>query len=129
MDIIIQRLVASPANRGSADSSGASERPGPLAPSASRLPQDVEQSHSGGAQALQPTNAKELQQAVDALQRKAQFSASNLQFSIDHDSGRTVVKVTDGNTQEVIRQIPPDEILQLSKELTRMQGMLLHKKA
>lgn len=66
---------------------------------------------------------------MDALQRKAQSFAPDLRFSVDHDTGRTVVKVTDANTQEVIRQIPAEEILQLAKEIDRMQGLLFHKHA
>jgi len=78
--------------------------------------------------ARQPTQ-KELQQAVDQLQRKAQSFSPNLRFSVDRDTGRTVVKVTDANTQEVIRQIPAEEVLQLAKELDRMQGLLFNKEA
>ena len=81
---------------------------------------------SGTIQARQASE-KELQQAVEELQRKVQVSASNLRFSIDRETGRTVVKVTDANTQEVIRQIPPEEILSLDKALTRMWGLLLNK--
>ena len=76
----------------------------------------------------QPTQ-KELQQAVDQLQRKAQSFSPNLRFSVDRDTGRTVVKVTDANTQEVIRQIPAEEVLKLAKELDRMQGLLFNKDA
>ena len=63
------------------------------------------------------------------LQRKAQTVAPSLLFSIDHDTGRTVVKVMDSNTQELIRQIPPEETLRLAKEIDRMQGLLFHRQA
>lgn len=76
----------------------------------------------------QPTQ-QELRQAVNELQRKAQAFAPDLTFSVDRDTGRTVVKVTDARTQEVIRQIPADEVLKLAKELDRMQGLLFHKQA
>ena len=65
---------------------------------------------------------------VEELQRRVQSTASNLHFSIDQETGRTVVKVTDANTQEVIRQIPAEEILHLDKALERMQGLLLNKR-
>lgn len=63
------------------------------------------------------------------MQRKAQAFAPSLRFSVDHDTGRTVVRVTDANTQEVIRQIPAEEVLKLAKEIDRMQGLLFHKQA
>lgn len=71
---------------------------------------------------------EQLQKTVDELQRKVQASTPNLQFSIDHDTGKTVIKVVDTNTNEVIRQLPPEEMLQLAKEIDRMRGLLLHKK-
>ena len=78
--------------------------------------------------AKQPTEA-ELQQAVANLQQKAKTVAPSLQFSIDRDTSRVVIRVIDLSTGEVIRQIPPDEILRMDKELDRMLGMLLNKKA
>jgi flagellar protein FlaG len=84
-------------------------------------------SDSVGTVQTRQADEKALQQAVDKLQRKVQISASNLHFSIDHETGRTVVRVTDVNTQEVIRQIPPEEILHLDQALDRVWGLLLHK--
>jgi flagellar protein FlaG len=81
------------------------------------------------SQATRQPTQRDLQQAVDELQRKAQSFSPNLRFSVDRDTGRTVVRVTDANTQEVIRQIPAEEVLQLAKELDRMQGLLFHKEA
>lgn len=88
----------------------------------------VQSTPTASAQASQPTR-REVRLAVDELQRKAQAFAPNLKFSVDHDTGRTVVRVTDANTQEVIRQIPAEEVLQLAKELDRMQGLLFNKEA
>jgi len=79
-------------------------------------------------QPKQPTEA-ELQQAVANLQQKAQKAAPNLQFSIDRDTSRIVIRVTDSSTQEVIHQFPPEEVLRMDRELERMQGMFLNKKA
>lgn len=51
--------------------------------------------------------------------------ARNLLFSIDDDSGRTIVKVVDNATKEVIRQIPSEEILSIAKALDRLKGLLI----
>jgi flagellar protein FlaG len=40
-----------------------------------------------------------------------------LQFSVDDQTGRTVIKVLDSETDTVIRQIPPEEILDLARKL------------
>jgi flagellar protein FlaG len=72
-------------------------------------------------------SAAELKQAVSELQQKTRVTSPDLQFSIDEDTGQTVIKITDATTKEVIRQIPPEEVIRLNKELDRMQGLLLHK--
>lgn len=47
-----------------------------------------------------------------------------LQFSVNEASGRTVVTVTDAQTGEVIREIPPPEQLNLAARLDEMIGLL-----
>ena len=73
-------------------------------------------------------NAK-LDTAVAALNDFLKPSASSLQFSVDEDSGRTVVKVVDTDTNELVRQYPSKEALAISKELGKLQGLLLRDKA
>jgi len=48
----------------------------------------------------------------------------DLQFSVHQASGRTVVTVTDALTGEVIREIPPSELLNLAARLDEMIGLL-----
>ncbi|MDA0189672.1 MAG: flagellar protein FlaG, partial [Proteobacteria bacterium] len=55
--------------------------------------------------------------------------ASDIQFSIDEDTGTTVVKIIDRTTDEVIRQIPSEEMLDIAKALDRLQGLLIKQKA
>jgi flagellar protein FlaG len=45
-----------------------------------------------------------------------------LLFSVDDASGRTVIKVTDTETQEVIRQIPPEQALAIMHSFAEGQG-------
>src|SRR5437016_2994263 len=60
--------------------------------------------------AHQPTKA-DLEAAVSHLNTHAQLLQRDLQFSIDENSGQTVIKVIDPETKEVIRQIPAEETL------------------
>jgi flagellar protein FlaG len=66
-----------------------------------------------------------VQEVKDALGQMAQ----NLQFLIDETTGKTVVKVVDGTTNEVIRQIPSEELLAITRALDKFQGVLLKQKA
>jgi len=40
-----------------------------------------------------------------------------LQFSKDEETGKTIIRVIDTKTEEVIRQIPPEEFLKMVKRL------------
>ena len=66
---------------------------------------------------------------VPAAQKIAQPATSTLGFSIDADSGRAVVKIFDGATRELVRQMPMEEMLALAKSLDQLKGLLLHAKA
>lgn len=77
----------------------------------------------------QPT-PEQVRSAVESLRQMVQATAaSKLDFSIDDDTGKTVVRVTDAETGEMIRQIPSEELLELARSLDRMQGLMLQEKA
>jgi flagellar protein FlaG len=72
-------------------------------------------------------NADDLNEAVEELNEHVQTVQRKLQFSIDEESGRTVIKVLDPESKEVIRQIPPEEAIALARNLDRLaeEGMIL----
>ncbi len=60
-------------------------------------------------------NAQALTTAVEELNQHFQdLPNTHLQFSMDDQSGEMVVKVMDVEKEEIIRQIPPDEVLALA---------------
>jgi len=72
----------------------------------------------------------QLAQALGQLNQTMKTRESGLEFSIDEDSHRTVIKVVDQNTKELIRQMPSEEALQLAKALDQVQqGLLINQKA
>ena len=127
--INVRLSAAISADYGSGTSPSASSGSSSPLPAAGKAPQNP--GLAGGNPAARPTQPSEaeLQQAVANLQQKALTVAPSLEFSIDRDTSRVVIRVTDSSTQEVIRQFPPDEILRMDKELDRMLGMFLNKKA
>jgi flagellar protein FlaG len=66
-----------------------------------------------------------IQERVVELNSYMQNLNRSLQFSIDEHSGDTVIKVIDSETDEVIRQIPGEELLVLRSSLEEYRGMLL----
>lgn len=51
----------------------------------------------------------------------------NIAFSLDKESGEQVVKVIDKETEEVVRQIPSEELLKLHKAMRAIEEQLLGK--
>lgn len=74
-------------------------------------------------------NAQLLSRSVDKLNQAVKTIDSNIQFTVDEDTGIDVVKVVDSETDEVIRQFPSEEIIAIAKALDKFQGMLLRDKA
>lgn len=67
-------------------------------------------------------DSEQLTQALGSLSGYVQNLQRNLEFSIDKDSGRTVVRIIDPHTKEVIRQIPDAVALALAKRLRDQAG-------
>lgn len=84
---------------------------------------------SSSAHPTATMSARQVDAAVQAIRTAVAQVAHNLQFSIDEDSGRTIVRVIDTSTKEVIRQIPSEELLDISRAIDKLQGVLLHRKA
>ena len=80
-----------------------------------------------------PPSAEDIQDAVKKVQKAVAPLAQELLFSIDKDTGRTVVKVMDTATKKVVRQIPTEEILEMAKSISQLQdkfqGLLVQQKA
>jgi flagellar protein FlaG len=69
-------------------------------------------------------DSEQLAAAVEELVRSAQSLQRSLQFTVDESSGRTIITVVDKETQEIIRQIPPEEVLGLVEYFKRSGGLL-----
>ena len=76
-----------------------------------------------------------MQQAVDVVNQALALEQRSLNFSIDEGSGRSVIKVYDYKTEELIKQIPSEELLRVAQDIKRLQeemgqsiGLLIDKK-
>ncbi len=77
-----------------------------------------------------------IESAVAEVSDFVQAQNRQLAFSIDEKSERQVVKVTDSESGDVIRQIPSEEVLALSERIKELQsdvgaavGVLFNKQA
>jgi len=62
-----------------------------------------------------------LNQAVQSIER-------DLQFKVDESSGDTIITVLDTKTEEVIRQIPTEEVLAVRENIETLKGILFSAK-
>jgi flagellar protein FlaG len=65
----------------------------------------------------------DLSRVVEGLNRFMESTQRNLNFRFDEASGRTVITVVNPETDEIVRQIPSDELLALARTM-REAGML-----
>ncbi|MGO2136802.1 flagellar protein FlaG [Marinobacter sp.] len=80
------------------------------------------------AEQLQKQNEaqrEELDDAVSQLNDHVQNVQRDLQFEVDNDSGQTIVRVVDQETQEVVRQMPDDVALRLAEKLQQDEPLTL----
>lgn len=70
-----------------------------------------------------------LDEAVTDLQTQMQQVQRDLNFSVDDSTGEVVVKVIDGESGKVVRQIPTEEVLKLAEQLEGARSLLFEAKA
>ena len=76
----------------------------------------------------QNNKSKISQGFLDELEKDIEMIHNiGLRFSVHKPTGRTVVKVIDKETQEMVREIPAKEILNLAAKLDEMMGMIFDK--
>lgn len=84
---------------------------------------------NGSVVARPPVDDAQLQAAVKAANSALESAQSGIEFSVDRASGKTIVRIMDKQTNEIIRQLPSEEMLEIAKAIDRFEGMLLHQKA
>ncbi|WP_372599874.1 flagellar protein FlaG [Amphritea sp.] len=78
---------------------------------------------------LSEQNTEALKQTVAAINDfMAQFQRT-LNFSVDQDRGQTIIKVIDTSSDELVRQIPSEDFLKISKHIEQMNNLLFSEKA
>ena len=126
MDIQATGGVPAALQQRTAVTSGGTAKPAaPAAPAATDSKPAVKAASKEDAQ----SELKEVTQAVSDINKAMQFMSRQLEFSVDTDSERTIVKVIDQQTREVIRQMPTKEALEIGKALEKAQGLLIKQTA
>ena len=68
---------------------------------------------------------EQVSKAVQEINKTIQAASQNLEFSVDTEENKVIVKVIDQQTKQVLRQIPTEEALDIAKSLDKLQGLLI----
>lgn len=76
-----------------------------------------------------PLSIDAVKQIAHQINDFLKSSSSSLQFTVDGDTSKVVVRIVDSQTNELIRQIPSEEMLAISRAMDKLKGMLISRKA
>jgi flagellar protein FlaG len=68
----------------------------------------------------------EIEQIVSELNNFIQIFNTKIAFEIDKETRKTVLKIIDAQSNEIIRQIPPEELLAISKRISELLGLIIN---
>ncbi len=89
--------------------------------------------HTSAQVTPQQPSPEQLKNAVDDINRVMRQSNQSLEFSVDTNTKKLIVRMTDAGTGELIRQIPSEEALAIARSIDQFQqfqhGLLLKQKA
>ncbi len=71
----------------------------------------------------------QIEMAVKSVNATLESRSISLQFEVDRDTDKLVVKVVDRSNGEVIRQIPTEEVVRIAKVMDRQAGLLVRQQA
>ncbi len=67
---------------------------------------------------------EEIKEAVEEMNKRLDNSNISRKFEYDNDLDRPILRVIDTNTQEIVKQMPTDEILDISRSIREMVGII-----
>ncbi|MCY1205973.1 flagellar protein FlaG [compost metagenome] len=71
----------------------------------------------------------QIEMAVKSVNASLESRSISLQFEVDRDTDKLIVKVVDRSNGEVIRQIPTEEVVRIAKVMDRQAGLLVSQQA
>lgn len=70
---------------------------------------------------------KKLEKAVEFINKTMETHGTELRFSIHKESGEYLVQVIETQNNEVIREIPPERVLDFVAHIKKMLGIIIDK--
>ena len=77
----------------------------------------------------QPENAsRRIKNAVEHANKTMRHAKTKCEFSYHEETKRVSIKVIDEETEEVIREIPPEETLEMLSKMWELAGLMVDEK-
>ncbi|CUS78319.1 flagellar protein FlaG [Candidatus Kryptonium thompsonii] len=73
-------------------------------------------------------SAEEIEGIIKELNQFIQIFNTKIAFEIDKETKKTILRIVDVETNEVIRQIPPEELLKISRRISELLGLIINEK-
>ena len=70
----------------------------------------------------------DLEKSAEGMNKFLELNFTSLKFQVHEDLDRLFVEIVDKNTQEVVREIPPKEFLDMVASMLDFVGLLVDKK-
>ncbi|MBI4682656.1 MAG: flagellar protein FlaG [Nitrospirae bacterium] len=93
---------------------------------------DAERTENQKEKAVNSDNIKkdekiDTEEAMEKVEQTARLFNRKIHLEVEEELDMMIVKVIDSETQEVIRQIPSEEFVELSKNARDLKGLLINK--
>jgi len=73
-------------------------------------------------------DSRRIKNAVDHANQTMRQSKTKCEFSYHEETKRVSIKVIDAETEEVIREIPPEETLEMISKMWELAGLMVDEK-
>jgi uncharacterized FlaG/YvyC family protein len=73
---------------------------------------------------FETANETDLRRFAEALENVTRRLNSEVRLDVDDDTGRVIAQIIDRDSREIIRQVPPEELLHIAARLNDLVGLL-----
>ena len=70
---------------------------------------------------------QDLQELTEDLNEHIRLFNTKVSFTVDDDTGQTVIHIRDTETDEVLREVPAEDMLKLAAKLSEVIGIIVDK--
>jgi flagellar protein FlaG len=76
----------------------------------------------------QEADDRDVKEAISKIEKFIAPATRDITFTVDNDTGINLIKIIDRSSNQVIRQIPSEEVLNIARALDNLQGLLVREK-